>query len=130
MAASIHAPRAKGVNVPLAPKLGSYLHWINASSGEDVLLIAVEDVRYFRSDTKYTRVVGATREGLIRKTLKALVAELDPAAFRQVHRAIVVNLNAVESVGHDEKGRMVLRLRGRSEVLHVSQPYSHTFRQM
>ena len=114
----------------LASHLDSYLRWINASSGEDVQLIAVEDVCYFRSDMKYTRVVGATREGLIRKTLKALVAELDPATFRQVHRAILVNLNAVESVGHDEKGRMVLRLRGRSEVLHVSQPYSHTFRQM
>jgi DNA-binding LytR/AlgR family response regulator len=112
------------------PRAGQYLRWINASRGDDVQLITIEEVRYFHSDTKYTRVVAANREGLIRKTIKELVEELDPSMFWQMHRATIVNLNAVESVGHDLKGHLFLRLKDRPEVLQVSQPYSHLFRQM
>jgi DNA-binding LytR/AlgR family response regulator len=112
------------------PRNGQYLRWINASRGEDVQLITIEEVKYFQSDTKYTRVVAAKREGLIRKSIKELVAELDPSIFWQMHRATIVNLNAVESVGRDLKGRVVLRLKDRPEVLLVSQPYAHLFRQM
>jgi DNA-binding LytR/AlgR family response regulator len=109
---------------------GQYLRWINASRGEDVQLITIEEVRYFQSDAKYTRVVAAKREGLIRKTIKELVAELDPSMFWQMHRATIVNLNAVESVGRDMRGHVILRLKDRRELLQVSQPYEHLFRQM
>ena len=112
------------------PRTGQYLRWINASRGEDVQLITIEEVRYFQSDMKYTRVVAAKRDGLIRKTIKELVAELDPSMFWQMHRAAIVNLNAVESVGRDLKGHVVLRLKDRPELLSVSQPYAHLFRQM
>jgi DNA-binding LytR/AlgR family response regulator len=112
------------------PRHGQHLRWINASRGDDVQLITIEEVRYFQSDTKYTRVVGAQREGLIRKTIKELVEELDPSMFWQMHRATIVNLNAVESVGRDLKGHVVLRLKDRPELLQVSQPYEYLFRQM
>jgi len=107
---------------------GQYLRWINASRG--VQLITIEEVRYFQSDTKYTRVVAAKREGLIRKSIKELVEELDPSTFWQMHRATIVNLNAVESVGRDLKGHVILRLKDRPDLLQVSQPYTHLFRQM
>ena len=109
---------------------GRYLRWINASRGEDVQLITTDEVRYFQSDTKYTRVVTAQRDGLIRKTIKQLAQELDPLMFWQVHRATIVNLNAIESVGRDLHGHVVLRLKGGSETLPVSQPFAHLFRQM
>jgi DNA-binding LytR/AlgR family response regulator len=86
-------------------------------------------VKYFQSDTKYTRVVAAEREGLS-ASHQGLVAELDPSTFWQMHRATIVNLNAVESVGRDLNGHVVLRLKERPEVLQVSQPYAHLFRQM
>jgi DNA-binding LytR/AlgR family response regulator len=111
-------------------RTGQFLRWINASKGEDVQLITIEEVRYFQSDTKYTRVVAAKREGLIRKSIKELLEELDPTTFWQMHRATIVNLNAVESVGRDLNGHVVLRLKDRTEVLQVSQPYAHLFRQM
>ena len=109
---------------------GQYLHWINASHGNDVQLVTIDEVRYFQSDTKYTRVVAAKREGLITKTIKELVEELDPAMFWQVHRATIVNLHAISTVSRDLKGNVVLRLRERPEVLKVSAPYARLFRQM
>ena len=111
-------------------RISPFLQWINASHGDEVQLINIEDVRYFRSDTKYTRMVASSHEWLIRKTIKELAAELDPTMFRQMHRATIVNLNAVESVVRDAQGHVVLRLRGLVEVLPVSQPYTHLFRQM
>jgi DNA-binding LytR/AlgR family response regulator len=110
---------------------GEHLRWINASLGKDDLqLVTVDEVRYFQSDTKYTRVVAARREGLIRKTIKELVQELDPMTFWQIHRATIVNLNAVATVSRDLQGNVVLKLKDRSETLKVSQPYAHLFRQM
>jgi DNA-binding LytR/AlgR family response regulator len=109
---------------------GRYLRWINAARGEEVQLVTIEEVKYFQSDTKYTRVVAARQEGLIRKSIKELIEELDPASFWQVHRSTIVNVNAVESVARDLNGHVVLRLKGRTEVLQVSQPYAHLFRQM
>lgn len=109
---------------------GEYLRWINASQGKDLQLVTVDEVSYFQSDTKYTRVVTAKREGLIRMTIKELVQELDPATFWQVHRATIVNLNAVGAVTRDLRGNVILRLRDRPEVLRVSQQYAPLFRQM
>jgi DNA-binding LytR/AlgR family response regulator len=109
---------------------GIYLRWINASKGEEVQLITTDEIKYFQSDTKYTRVVGTKREGLIRKSIKELADELDPSTFWQVHRSTIVNLNAIESVGRDLNGHVILRLKDRKETLQVSQPYAHLFRQM
>jgi DNA-binding LytR/AlgR family response regulator len=109
---------------------GSHLRWINASRGTDIQLFTVEEVRYFQSDTKYTRVVAAGRDGLISMTIKELAEELDPATFWQVHRATIVNLNAIDSVSRDIKENVILRLKDRAEVLRVSKAYAHLFRQM
>jgi hypothetical protein len=113
-----------------APANRPFLRWINAARGENVQLVGIDEICYFKSDTKYTRVVAAGREWLIRKTIKQLLAELDPSMFLQTHRATIVNLGAVESVGRDLNGHVVLKIKNRSESLAVSQPYTHLFRQM
>ena len=67
-------------------------------------LIAVCDVLYFQSDTKYTRVVLAGSEALIRTPLKELLADLDPDRFWQVHRGTIVNVDAVSGVVREDAG--------------------------
>lgn len=108
----------------------SYLRWINASQGDDLRLITVEEICYFRSDTKYTRIVTANQESLIRKPVRELAAELDPDAFWQVHRSIIVSVAEIAGVQRDFRGRIQLRLKHRPETLPVSQPYAPLFRQM
>ncbi|HXZ92415.1 MAG TPA: LytTR family DNA-binding domain-containing protein, partial [Burkholderiales bacterium] len=107
-----------------------FLRWINASSGQDVRLITVEEVCYFQSDTKYTRAVTAESESLIRKSLKELLDELDPEVFWQIHRSTVVNVSAIAAVTRDFSGRLMVKLKHRKEALPVSQPFAHLFRQM
>lgn len=106
------------------------LVWLTASSGKDTRLIMVEDIAYFQSDTKYTAVMTAEGEALLRKPIRELLDVLDPAIFKQVHRSTIVNMKAVASVTRDEVGRGTLRLKTRPETLAVSQPFMALFRNM
>jgi DNA-binding LytR/AlgR family response regulator len=107
-----------------------YLRWINASQGTDVRLITVDEICYFQSEAKYTRAVTARDESFIRKSLKELLEELDPALFWQIHRSTIINVNAIAGVSRDLAGHLVVKLKSRKETLPVSQPFAHRFRQM
>ncbi len=111
----------------IAPGAGR-LQWLQATLGNTLKLINVEDVIYFRADTKYTRVVTAEGEALVRKTLRELVSELDPRNFWQVHRGTIVNIRAIASVTADGDGKRDIALRGRPETLEVSRTFAHLFK--
>lgn len=113
-----------------AAQTSPYLRWINASLAADVKLITVDEVCYFQSDTKYTRVVTEGTESLIRKSLKELSNELDPTQFWQIHRSTIVNVNAIAGVSRELSGGFVVKLKNRKETLPVSQQFAHRFRQM
>ena len=109
------------------------LRWIRAAVGSSVRLIPVDDIDYLKSDEKYTLVAwrgdaGRPAEALIRTSLKALLEQLDPAQFQQVHRAVVVNLNAVSHVTPGLNEKADLHFKHRPEVLPVSRTYLHLFK--
>lgn len=112
-----------------APSLG-YLRWINASQGNMVRIITVEDVQYFQADSKYTLVVTGEGESLIRKPIKELVEELDPSTFWQIHRSTIINVNAIAGVVRDMRGHAQVRLKKGTALLPVSDAFAHRFRQM
>ncbi len=93
-------------------------------------LIPVDRIIYVRSDEKYTLVVWAGGEALIRKTIKELIDELDPEVFVQVHRSVIVNLHHVAQVTRGVNETADVHLKGRSETLPVSRSYLGVFRQM
>ncbi len=106
------------------------MKWIKTAVGKQVKLIPVTDVVYFQSDTKYTRVVLAAGEALIRTPLKELLVELDPDQFWQVHRSTIVNVDAVASVLREDAERQFIILRNRQEKLPISRQFTHLFKQM
>jgi DNA-binding LytR/AlgR family response regulator len=112
-----------------APKQ-KHLQWIQASIGQDLRMIPVEDILFFRSDEKYTCVQTASFEALIRKPVRDLAEELDPSLFWQIHRATLVNVNAIEGVTRDIRGRHLVLVKGRPEKLEVSRSFLHLFKQM
>ena len=106
------------------------LQWITVLQGRDIQFIAVDDVCYFRADNKYIAVVTATGESLITTPLKELVARLDSSVFWQVHRGVIVNMHAVQSVRRSITGQLDLKLKARPETLRVSAGYAHLFKHM
>jgi DNA-binding LytR/AlgR family response regulator len=111
------------------------LRWIRAQVGQKLRLIAVDDIDFLRSDTKYTLVAwrgdtGEPAEALVRTPLSELVSRLEPDQFAQVHRAYVVNFRSVSHVVRADGDTATIHLKGRTDVLPVSRSYLHLFRQM
>ena len=104
------------------------LKWLKASVGKQVRLINIDDVLFFQSDSKYTRVVLPGSEALVRIPLKDLLSGLDRDRFWQIHRATVVNVNAIAAAERIDAERMQVLLRGCDEKLPVSRTFTHLFR--
>jgi DNA-binding LytR/AlgR family response regulator len=83
---------------------------------------------YFEADARYTRVVHADGEALIRTPLKELLVQLDTARFWQVHRSVIVNHRHIASALRIDENNMVLTLRGRPERLPVSRHFQGLFK--
>ena len=115
-------PNAAGAVEPLT--------WLTASAGRETRLILADDVAYFRADHKYTTVVTADGEALLRTPLRELLPRLDNAHFKQIHRSTIVNLKAIAGIVRDDSGRGTVRLRQRPETLTVSQPFMALFKHM
>lgn len=106
------------------------LNWIKASVGNQLRLIPVDDVLFFQSDEKYTLVATRELDALIRTPIRDILDGLDPEAFWQIHRSVIVNARAIESVSRDFRGQASVKIKGRPENLAVSRPFSHLFKQM
>jgi DNA-binding LytR/AlgR family response regulator len=132
--AGTSAPGLQQLLEQLAQRSGKppALDVIQASFGKEVRLIPVEDVIFFESDSRYTRVVYRSHaqdgEALIRTPLKELLAQLDPQRFWQVHRSVIVAQRHVVSAVRVDEGNMHLVLRGRPERLPVSRHFQPLFK--
>ena len=101
---------------------------IRAAVGNTVRLVPIEEVCYFQAADKYTSVVTRDAELLIRTPLKELLAQLDPAHFKQIHRGTIVNFTEVAVATRDESGRISVRMKHRKETLPVSRVFAELFR--
>jgi DNA-binding LytR/AlgR family response regulator len=110
-------------------KPAAHLKWIRASVGSVTRLIHTDDILFFQSDTKYTRIVTKGGEAFVRTPLRELVEGLDPDVFWQVHRSAIVNAHAVDRAVREQAEKLVLHLRGSSEKLIVSRNYYSLFKQ-
>jgi DNA-binding LytR/AlgR family response regulator len=108
----------------------AYLKWIQATVGQSIQMIPVDEVLFFVSDEKYTRVQTPQVEALIRKPIKELVDELDPERFWQIHRSTLVAVDAIASISRDFRGRQIVAVKGHSQKLEVSRSYTHLFKGM
>ncbi len=104
------------------------MRWIQASTGTTTRLIAVEDILFFRSDEKYTRVQTAEQEALIRVPIKDLLPQLNEEIFWQIHRSTIVNVGEIAAVTRDDTGRQRVSLKRHTEQLEVSRSFGHLFR--
>jgi DNA-binding LytR/AlgR family response regulator len=108
------------------------LQVLQATVGREVRLIRCDEVIYFESDARYTRIVYSSSAGdgdaLIRTPLKELLAQLDEQQFWQVHRSIIVNHHHIHSAVRVDEGHMHVTLRGRSDKLPVSRHFQGLFK--
>ncbi len=104
------------------------LKWIKASVGKQIKLIAVDEVLFFQSDTKYTRVVLKDYEALLRTPIKDLLEGLNEDEFWQIHRSTIVNVKAIAAAERIDAERMQVLIKGHPEKLLVSRNFTYLFR--
>ncbi|WP_454440563.1 LytR/AlgR family response regulator transcription factor [Vibrio bathopelagicus] len=110
-----------------------YLTWLKASVGEDIHLIAVDDVAYFKAEDKYVSIFkkgqgGLLEEFILRVSLKELLAQLNPDEFWQIHRSVVVKVSAIDKVKKGLSGQMSAYVSG--EKLPISRASQALFKGM
>lgn len=124
------APDLTALQQWLGNQQPAWLKWVNAQHGEDIHVLDVSQILLFRAEDKYTTVVTAKGEYLIRRTLKQLESELDPDRFWRVHRSVLVQVGAIERVKREQSGTMKVYLKGMKKAQPVSRRYTDRFRQM
>ena len=107
------------------------LTWLTASAGRETRLILVDDVAYFRADNKYTTVVTAEGEALLRTPLRELLRAAGPA-----HLQADPPLHHRQPEGHRRRSSATTAAaarcgcKHRPETLTVSQPFMALFKHM
>jgi DNA-binding LytR/AlgR family response regulator len=106
------------------------IRWITGSAGHVTRVVGINEVLFFAAQDKYVRVVTADDEVQIRTPLRELLQALDPEAFWQIHRSVIVRAGAIHRIETGEDGRMKLSVKGRTEELPVSQAFQFRFKPM
>jgi len=106
------------------------LRWITGSAGHTTKMFSIDEVLFFQAQDKYVRVVTATDEVHIRTPLRELCVALDPEAFWQIHRSAIVRAGAIQKVETNEDGKLQLYVKGRAELLPVSNAFQYRFKPM
>jgi DNA-binding LytR/AlgR family response regulator len=106
-----------------------HLKWLTVPKGHDLHVLAVADISYLRAGSKYTTIATRASSFLSTASLKEMKEKLDPDMFWQIHRSVIVNVGAIETIYRSFRGALELKLKDRDELLPVSAAYSHLFKQ-
>lgn len=104
-------------------QLGRRRAQICARLGEQLRLIAVEDVYYFSADQKYVTVRHRGGTDLIDEPLRELAAEFAPD-FVRIHRNSLVAMRHVRAVERGPEGQYLVRFKECDETLPVSRRHA------
>ncbi len=108
----------------------AYLRWIKTLDRDIIRMVPVDEICCFEAQDKYTVVRTRHEEFLIRKAIRELAEELDPAAFWQIHRGTIVNAACIDKISTQITGRCVLTLKGIDGTFMVSRRFRYRFRAM
>ena len=114
----------------IAPPGSKYMKWLTVPHGAELRVVAVAEISYLRADTKYTTVVTPAGSFLMTSSLRQMREKLDPEMFWQIHRSVVVNVGAIDTIYRTFRGRLEVKLKGRDELLPVSAAHAHLFREL
>ena len=94
---------------PAAP--ARHLDRLMVKSDGRVFFVRVADVDWFEASGNYVRIHVGKTSHLIRETMTAVEASLNPAMFARIHRAVIVNLDRIRELQPWFAGDYVVILR-------------------
>jgi two-component system, LytTR family, response regulator len=98
-------------------------------TGSEISFVPVAEIDWIDAADNYVRLHAQQRTYLMRETMKALEARLDPERFLRVHRSAIVHLDRVVRMEPYFHGEYVLTLRDGTKLT-SSRSYSARLRAM
>ena len=74
----------------------AYLEYIEVKDKGITTKVTVKDILYIQSDSEYIRIQTQTGMHMKRQSLSLITTQLPPS-FRQIHRAVIINLDQVQN---------------------------------
>lgn len=107
---------------PQEPARDTYAKRINIKDRGRITCVDVDTIEWIDAAGDYMCVHAAGETYVMRETMKSLVKQLDPKAFKRVHRSAIVNLSKVQALEPHSNGECFLTMEGGGEVK-VSRSY-------
>ncbi len=104
----------------------AYLDRLVIRSAGRVVFLRVVDVQWFEACANYVRLHAGKETHMLRVTMNALEAQLDPGKFVRIHRSTIVQLDCVKEMQSSFDGEHVVVLHDGSRLL-MSRGYRHRF---
>ena len=105
--------RLAGALAKVRPRSGpTRLERVFVRDGDRCWIVALPDIFLLESEGNYTRVHFNGHHPLIRRSLNALEAQLDPAMFFRANRQEILNLKWIDKVDLGVAGGLSVTLRG------------------
>jgi two-component system LytT family response regulator len=103
-----------------------FLSRLTIRSGGRITLISTNDIRWIEADDKYVHLHTDKQSQLVRQTLTALEAQLDPAKFQRIHRSAIVNIDYIKELQGMFGGEHIILLNDGTKLT-LSRKYKERF---
>jgi DNA-binding LytR/AlgR family response regulator len=113
----------------LRPAEGNGLRFVQAWSGNTMRVVPIDEVVAFLSQDKYTRVVTARGDLLLRRSLTDLRGELD-GDFWTINRGTVIHARYIEQIERGDGRELHVRMQALPKPILVGRQYRDRFRGM
>ncbi len=75
-----------------------YLERLVVKTGGRIIFLKTAEVNWIQADDKYAHLHTGGKSHLVRQTLGALEAQLDPQKFVRIHRSAIVNIERIKEL--------------------------------
>jgi two-component system, LytTR family, response regulator len=72
-----------------------YLDRLVIKAGGRITFLSTDEINWIEADDKYVHLHTSKATPMVRQTLSAMEAQLDPQKFRRVHRSAIVNVERI-----------------------------------
>src|SRR5438046_9932349 len=72
-----------------------YLERLVIKAAGRITFLRTDEINWIEADDKYVHLHTSKASPMVRQTLSAMEAQLDPATFRRVHRSAIVNVERI-----------------------------------
>ena len=75
-----------------------YLERLVIKAGGRITFLSTDEINWIEADDKYVHLHTGKSNPMVRQTLSAMEAQLDPKKFRRIHRSALVNVERIKEL--------------------------------